>query len=128
MVKQRPYIMKLMVLVLQNTSFILKGRYYPQTWDTSVGTRFVPIYINIFMGNVEESLLVKYPLNWEKGPLMTFFSYREKFMEYMNTIYSTIKFTCDNSDTQIVFLSILVKIEPDTRKPYIILYSKPIDL
>ena len=50
-----------------------------------------------------------------------------KFLEYLNSLHRSIKFTCENSNYEIAFLDTLVKIDPETNKVYTSLYTKPTD-
>ena len=62
---------------------------------------------------------------------MTYFSYgpmvKINLTNLWNNINDTIKFTCKSNTSEITFLKILVKIDPDTKKHYTTLYTKHTD-
>ena len=58
----RPYIIKLIILVLTNTNFTFNGEHYLQVGGTSMGTGFTPSYASIFMAWFEEEAIKNYPL------------------------------------------------------------------
>ena len=50
-----------------------------------------------------------------------------KFVEYLNSLHNTIKFTCEQTISEIAFLDTLVKIDPESNQVYTSPYTKPID-
>jgi hypothetical protein len=58
--------MEMLTLVLKNNHFTFDGNYYLQINGTAMGTKMTPSYANIFMGDLEERLLLsslKQPLS-----------------------------------------------------------------
>ena len=56
----------MLTLVLKNNHFTFDGNYYLQINGTAMGTKMTPSYANIFMGDLEERLLLsslKQPLS-----------------------------------------------------------------
>ena len=128
--------MTLMKLTLTNANFTFNNEHFQQAGGTSMGTGFAPIYANIFMTDFEETTIRGYhlkPLIWKRFIDDIFMIWThgkdelDKFVEYLNSLHRSIKFTCDVSQEEIAFLDTLVKIDNDTKKPYTTLYTKPTD-
>ena len=74
---------------------------------TTMGTRMVPSYANIFMGHLEERLLNHIdnkPDNWGKHIDDVFMVWW--FLDQINHFHPAIKFTAEWSDSSISFLNI----------------------
>ena len=129
------YILDLLKLVLHNMYFEFNGDHYLQIGGTAMGTALVPNYANIFMDKFETRALENYPLKpilWKRfiDDIFMVWTHGEeqlnKFVQYLNNIHPTIKFTHECSKEEINFLDTTVKILPD-RSLYTTLYNKPTD-
>ena len=104
---------KALRLILQENSFQFNKRNYLQTHGTTVGTKMVVAFANIFMGEIEKQILKKSahkPLAWKHYIDDIIFLWHtsrdvvEKFIEQANTNHPTIKFTAEISCTDGPFL------------------------
>ena len=129
------YILDLLKLVLHNMYFEFNGDYFLQTGGTAMATALGPNYANIFMDKFETRALNNYPLKpllWKRfiDDIFMVWTHGEeqlnKFVEYLNGIHQTIKFTHEISQEEINFLDTTVKILPN-RHLYTTLYNKPTD-
>jgi hypothetical protein len=60
-------LVEMLPLVLKKKHFSFDGNHYLQINGTAMGTKMAPSYANIFMGDLEERLLLsslKQPLSW----------------------------------------------------------------
>jgi hypothetical protein len=89
------------------------GNHDLQINGTAMGTKMAPSYANIFMGDLEERLLLsslKQPLSWfrfiDDVDMKWKHSDKEldEFFEHANSIHPSIKFTQEVSKTKISFL------------------------
>ena len=126
---------KLLELVLTKNNFQFNGRNYLQINGTAMGTRVAPTYANLYMSYFEDMFVYTYPLQpllwlryiddifmiWTHGQ-----SELEKFLNHLNTVRETLKFTCEWSPTQVNFLDTIVKLDLD-KTLYTDLYCKPTD-
>ncbi len=80
-----------------------------------MGTRTAPSYVNLFMANLEEQLLSKYPtkpllwLRYIDDILVVWDGDQERlkqFVRYLNNAHPTIKFTYECSSTTVDFLDL----------------------
>ena len=115
--------------------FEFNGDHYLQVGGTAMGTALAPNYANIFMDKFETRALENYPLKpllWKRFIDDIFMVWTHggeqlnKFVQYLNNIHPTIKFTYECSKEEIDFLDTTVKILPD-RSLYTTLYNKPTD-
>ena len=51
------YLLNLVKLILESNNFEFNERVYRQKLGTAIGTKFVPLFANIFMGSFERSFL-----------------------------------------------------------------------
>ena len=84
-----------------------------------MGTRMAPSYANLFLGKFEHDALLRAPYQtylwlwfivdifmiWTEG-----LEKLELFVDYLNNLYSTIKFTCSHSFNIIPFLDVMVSV------------------
>ena len=128
------YIIELLELVLTNNHFEFNGNYYHQLSGTAMGTKLTPSYANLFIATFEDKYVYTYSqqptlrkrfiddifLLWPHGKesLLT-------FIQYLNGVHVTIKFTSDISDKEIAFLDLTIYIS----HPHIYtrLYTKSTD-
>ena len=114
------YIIELLELVLTNNHFEFNGKYCHQMSGTAMGTKLVPSYANVFMTMFEEKYVYTYPLQpklskrfiddifmiWPHGMNSLL-----EFIDHLNIVHLTIKFTSDISHTKISFLDLTIYIE-----------------
>ena len=127
-------LVKMADLVLKNNVFLHNGKTYRQKRGTAMGTKKAPPYAIIFMGDFEENALNGYNLKpsawlryiddifllWEHGEEELI-----KFIDYLNAIHPTIKFTFSYSRTSIDFLD--VRVSKDGTGLKTDLFIKPTD-
>ncbi len=106
---------ELIDIVLQNNVFEFDGKFYLQRQGTAMGTKMAPAYANTFMGNLEPTLQAEGQKNiliWKRfidDIFIVWTGTKEEFLTFMNrinTVHSTIKFTYEISETEITFLDI----------------------
>jgi len=85
-----------------------------------MGTRMAPSYANLFLGKFEHDALLRAPYQlflwlgiivdifmiWTEG-----LEKLELFVDYLNNLNSTIKFTCSHSFNNIPFLDVTVSVK-----------------
>ena len=124
----------LLRVILAMNNFIFNQQHYLQIQGTAMGTKMAPSFANLFLGMFETNALTNAPwqphtwwryiddifMIWTEG------SDRLKiFVDYLNNIHPTIKFTSSHSLTNVPFLDVMVSlhngiIETD-------LFTKPTD-
>ena len=128
-------LLKLLDNVLKRNNFQFNGQHYLQIGGTAMGTKVAPAYANLFMRDLEETLLENHehkPTVWWRYIDDIFFIWEhgennlKKWTKYFNSAHQTIKFTEEFSHTEIPFLDTKVKVD-HTGKLYTDLYSKPTD-
>ena len=107
-----------MILGMNNFSF--NGQHFLQTHGTAMGTRMTPSYANLFMGNFEQLAIENAPLKpfvWWRYIDDIFMIWTEgednlkTFINYLNSIHLTIKFTheySNSSNQSLPFLDVQV--------------------
>ena len=114
-------------------NFTFNGDHYLQTGGTAMGTSVAPNYANLFMDRFKTKALKGFPLKpltckrfiddifmvWTQGEESL-----KTFIDYLNSLHETIKFTHEMSYSQIVFLDTTVKFD---RGLITTLYNKPTD-
>ena len=100
-----------MILTLNN--FFFNDNHYLQIQGTTMSTKMAPSYANLFLGYFEANALENAPFQPH-----TWLGYIDDiFMiwtDYLNNIYSTIKFTSSNSSTNVPFLEVSVSLTNDS--------------
>ena len=100
-------------LILKKNSFQFDGKDYFQIHGIAMGTKMAVAFVNIFMAKIERQILnqsVKKPTVWKRYIDDVFslwdLSKRdiENFIVQANSHHSTIKFTAEISDTEVIFL------------------------
>ena len=108
-----------MILTMNNFSF--NDNHYLQIHGTAMGTKMVPSYANLFLG-FEANALENAPFQphtwlryiddifmiWTEGPDNLYI-----FIDYLNNIHSTIKFTSSHFSTNVPFLDVSVSLTND---------------
>ena len=103
-----------MILTMNNFSF--NDNHYLQIHGTAMGTKMAPSYANLFLGYFEANALENAPFKphtwlryiddismiWTEG-----LDNLKIFIDYLNNINSTIKFTSSHSFTNIPFLALV---------------------
>ena len=93
------------------------GDFYLQTQGTAMGTKMAPSYANIFMGKIEQKLRLIGGDNiflWKRfidDIFLVWLGTEEELKIYLskiNTIHTTIKFTCEYSKNSTTFLDVTV--------------------
>ena len=121
-------------IVLKNNYFQFLDKTFKQKRGTAIGTKFSPPYSILFMADLEKRLLSDIDLKpyiwwryiddifliWEHGEESL-----KLFLEKINTIHPTIKFTADWSYSSVNFLD--VKVIMKDGKIIADLYVKPTD-
>ena len=130
------YIIELLELVLTNNHFEVNGEFYHQLSCTAMGTKLAPSYANLFMTKFEDKYVYTYPLQpllWKRYIDYIFLVWPHgknsliEFLEHLNTVHPTIKFTSDISDTEISFLDLTIYIYKKQSALHTRLYTKPTD-
>ncbi len=110
-------LLELLKLVLHSNNFEFNGTHYLQTGGTAMGTRVAPSYANIFMGNLETTLLEKSehkPHTFKRYIDDIFLIWTHslqtlhEFINYLNHAHKTIKFTSEISEVEIPYLDTIV--------------------
>ena len=129
------YILDLLKLVLHNMYFEFNGEHYLQIGGTAMGTALAPNYANLFMGKFETKALANYhlkPLIWKRfiDDIFIVWTHGQnelnKFVEYLNGLHTTIKFTSECSTKEVSFLDTTVSFD-ENNKLITALYNKPTD-
>ena len=106
-------LIKLLTLVLKCNNFESNGKHYLQVQGTAMGTKIAPAYANMFMGRLENQLLMSVTLKpfswlrfiddidmkWTHGR-----DSLEDFLQKANSFYLTINFTAEVSTEDHIFL------------------------
>ena len=122
-----------MILTMNNFSF--NDNHYLQIHGTAMGTKMAPSFANLFLGHFEANALENAPFHPH-----TYFRYIDDifmiwtegldnlkiFIDYLNNIHPTIKFTSSHSSTNIPFLDVNVSLTNDGNISTD-LYTKPTD-
>ena len=122
-----------MILTVNNLSF--HDNHYLQIHGTAIGTKMAPSCANLFLGLFEANALENAPFQphtWLRYIDDIFMIWTEGldklkiFIDYLNSIHSTIKFTSSHSSTNITFLDVSVSLTND-RIISTDLYTNPSD-
>ena len=127
------FILDLLTLVLHNMNFEFNGEHYLQRGGTAMDTSLATNYANLFMDRFETHALAGYPLKplvWKRfiDDIFMIWTHGEDslnhFIEYLNSLHESIKFTHEFSLTDINFLDTTVKFNSN-RELITTLYDKP---
>ena len=103
----------LLQMVLSMNNFRFNGKHFLQTAGTAMGTRVAPTYANIFMSDFEDRHVYTYdkqPTLWVRfiDDIFLIWPHGEpelvKFIEHLNSVHRTIKFTSEISKQSVNFL------------------------
>ena len=105
----------LICIILTMNNFTFNSKYYLQKHGTAMGTRMAPSYANLFLGKFELTpshqpyLWLRFIddifMIWTAGPEKL-----KVFVDYLNNLHSTIKFTCSHSPSDIPFLDVMLSV------------------
>ena len=115
-------VIKVVNFVLSNNFFSFEGQLYKQIHGTAMGTPMAPAIANLFMGLLEKRLLDNSPVpisyeEWKRFIDDVFLLWLhpadklDEFVEFVNSLHPTIKFTVTSSQTEIPYLDILIKLQ-----------------
>ena len=123
-------------LVLKNNNFTFDGNHYLQINGTAMRTKMAHFYASIFMGDIEERLLLsslKQPLSWfqfiDDVDMKWIHSDKElgELFEHANNIHPSIKFTHKVSKTKMSFLDTTTTVKEGNMTTDVYSRSKPTD-
>ena len=128
----------MLIFILQNNHFTFNGKTYLQIHGTSMGTPFAPNYANIFMAEIERNILENPPQNkrptlWKRfiDDIFMIWPHGQTalhhFLEHINLLHETIKFTAQKSEKEISFLDTTIYVNEE-RKLESNLFVKPTDI
>ena len=111
------FVREMLGLILNENSFQFNAEDYPLTHRTAMGTKVAVSFANIFMANIETTLIQQNetkPQEWRRY-LDDIFSLWEsdeedvdQFIKQANKFHPTIKFTAEISQSEITFLDTVV--------------------
>ena len=128
------YIIELLEVVLTNNYFDFNGKHYHQKSGTAIGTKLAPSYDNLFMTKFEQIRVYTYhlqPTLWKRFIDDIFMLWPHgmdsllEFIQHLNTVHPTIKFTSNISPSEIAFLDLIIY--SIDHKLYTRLYTKSTD-
>ena len=121
-------------IILNMNNFTFNGRHYLQKHGTAMGTKMAPSFANLFLAKFEHDALRNAPYlphTWLRFLDDIFFIWTEGsdklkvFVDYLNNLHPTIKFTCSHSLTNVPFLDVMVSLKDGLIETD--LYTKPTD-
>ena len=107
----------LMGIILIMNNFEFDNNHFIELHGTAMCTRMTPAYANLFMGDLDEKLLAQFPLKpylWWRyidDILMVWTHGEDKledFINHINSLHSSIKFTHEFSKSHTSFLDVTV--------------------
>ena len=121
-------------MVLTMNNFMFNGKNFLQIHGTAMGTKMAPSFANLFLGQFESNALSNSPFKphtWWRYIDDIFMIWTEglenlnTFVNYLNNLHPTIKFTSNHSFTNIPFLDVMVSLKDGLIETD--LYTKPTD-
>ena len=111
------YLIRMLELILKCNNFTFNRKHFLQVNGTAMGTRVAPTYANLFMAHFEETYVYSYrnnskPRIWFRfiDDIWGIFSENrntfQTFVEYLNSVHESIKFTEEFSSLEINFLDV----------------------
>ena len=122
-------------MILTMNNFTFTDSHYLQIHGTAMGTKMAPSFANLFLGLFEKNALRNAPFQphtWLRYIDDIFMIWTESpenlkiFIDYLNNIHPTIKFTSSHSPTSVPFLDVNVSLTSDGNINTD-LYTKPTD-
>ena len=111
-------------VVFKNTIFTFRKKTLKQKRGTAIGTKFAPPYSILFMAELEEKIIKEsgykpYLWWWYIDDIFFLWEHGENksksFLDKINEVHSTIKFTAEWSKTSINFLDVTVSCRRSNR-------------
>ena len=108
-------LLELFNIVLKCNVYSFDNSIYQQIQGTAMGTRMAPSYANLFMDRLERAFLAQeptLPLVWKRyiDDILCIWtgsrSQLDGFLDRLNKVHPSIKFTWSISDTQVQFLAL----------------------
>ena len=127
-------LVRMLCMVLKNNNFEFNGEHYLQTSGVAMGTRVAPTIANLVMDNFEKLHVYTYhkqPLVWWRfiDDVFSLWTHGRSalydFLDHLNSVHRTIKFTMEVSNARGNFLDCTVIKE--NNKLYTTLFTKPTD-
>ena len=122
-------------MILTMNNFTFNDSHYVQIHGTAMGTKMAPSFANLFLGHFENNALRNAPFQpntWLRYIDDIFMIWTENpknlkiFLDYLNSIHPSIKFTSSHSPTNVPFLDVNVSRTSDG-SINTHLYTKPMD-
>ena len=121
------FILESLELILNRNVFYFDGKYYIQKKGTAMGSKVAPTYATLVLGYLEEKLFKTMEdkhgseisnylrINWKRFLDDCFIIWNnnlttDEFFQEINSLHPPIQFTKNESDTNIAFLDVLVKL------------------
>ena len=107
----------LLEIVLKLNTFEFDNKYYLQKFGTAMGSKLAPAYANTFMGKLEKAILAgssHRPIYYRRfiDDIFMLWPHSEeeliRFIQHMNRENKSIQFTYEKSQSEIVFLDVVV--------------------
>ena len=113
----------LLRIILTMNNFTFNQHHYLQIHGTAMGTKMAPSFARLFLGIFETNALSNAPFHphtwwrylddifmiWTEG-----LDHLKIFVDYLNNVYPTIKFTSNHSLTNLPFLDVMVSLNNGT--------------
>ena len=121
-------------LILKNNYFEFEDKIYHQMLGTTIGTKFIPPFANIFMSKLKERMLSEYhlvPLVWWRfldDVFLIWLHGKEILLEFLNFVngyHPCIKYTWEWSIKRLSYLDVMILVEDGRILTDV--YSKPTD-
>ncbi|MCP3932107.1 MAG: hypothetical protein GY705_23795, partial [Bacteroidetes bacterium] len=106
--------------VLESNVFTFDDEYYLQKFGTAMGSRMAPNFANIFMHIFESTHLKNAPIQpliWKRyiDDILAIFTCSKQelntFLNWLNNLHPTIKFTMETGENGLAFLDTFIKIQ-----------------
>ena len=107
-------------IILNMNNFTFNNKHYLKKNGTAMGTKMAPSFANLFLAKFERDALTNasyLPHTWLRFLDDIFVIWTEGsdklkvFVDYLNNLHPTIKFTCSHSLTNIPFLDVMVSLK-----------------
>lgn len=110
-------LVEMLNIVLKNNVIEFNNEFFLQLQGTAMGTKMAPAYANLFMGSIEDTLqnIDRDHINTWKRFIDDIFviwtgsqAQLTTFITQINQVHETIKFTYEQSNTELTFLDVTV--------------------